>query len=78
MRIPRTWPARSSPFFLMKRSEKAGPEKSCPEAAGESQEELNAPAASEREPAGATEGGDHFPRRCRTRGEANRALIPFL
>jgi hypothetical protein len=29
-------------------------------------------------PAGTTEGGDHLPRRCRTRGEANRKKIPFL
>jgi len=44
----------------------------CPEAAWEFQEGVNAPAASGREPAGLTEGGDHLPRHCRTRGEANR------
>ena len=35
-----------------------GWEKPCPEAAGESQEGLNAPVASGREPAGTTEGGE--------------------
>jgi hypothetical protein len=62
----------------LKRSEKRGWEKTCPEEAGESQEGLNAPVASGREPAGTTEGGDNLPRRCRTRGEANREQIPFL
>jgi len=38
--------------------EKRGWEKTCPEEAGESQEGLNAPVASGREPAGTTEGGD--------------------
>jgi len=33
---------------------------------------VNAPAASGREPAGATEGGDHLLRHCRTRGKSNR------
>ena len=50
---------------------KWGRERSCPEAAGEFQEGVNAPEASGREPAGTTEGGDHLPRFCRTRGEAN-------
>ena len=40
------------------RVEKRGWEKTCPEEAGESQEGLNAPVASGREPAGTTEGGD--------------------
>jgi hypothetical protein len=39
---------------------------------------LNAPIASGREPANATEGGDHLPRRCRPRGEAKRLKIPYL
>lgn len=46
--------------------EKGGGEEFHPEAAGEFQEGLNAPTASGQGPAGATEGGDHFPRRCRT------------
>jgi hypothetical protein len=44
----------------------------CPEEAGEFQEGVNTPAASGREPAGATEGGDNLLRRFRTRGEADR------
>jgi hypothetical protein len=71
-RGPLHWQARPGPMFLLKRSEKRGCEKPCPEAAGEIQEGLNAPVASGRVPAGATEGGDHLPRRCGPRGEANR------
>ena len=58
--------------------EKKEGEKLCPEAAGEFQEGENAPVASEREPAGTMEGGDHLPRQGPARGEANHVEIPIL
>ena len=62
---------RPGPFILQEaREERTG--EGVPGGGGGIPGGVNAPAASGREPAGATEGGDHHLRHCRTRGEANR------
>jgi len=75
---PKDLAGSAKSFFPFEEEREEGMGEDVPGGSGGIPGGVNAPVASGREPAGTTEGGDNFPRRCRTRGEANRAQIPFL